>query len=149
MSHNHPAQMDPRKRALQMMSGSSIAAALSRDAKAPKAGGASGGVNHAAVNRQNLKAAQLKNQLRRAEETLAASEEPFKMQRFKQVDSVVRQRTEAAAVPRDQTHQFTKKGEGKGVVAKLGGLTIKSGSLTSPHSLAHTAQCWRSGEVGC
>lgn len=112
--------VDPRRRALQQNAGSQIMDILNPIRPVPKGAKVP---NHALVNRQNLKATQVRNQLKRAEDSARAAEEPFKMQRFKNVDSVVRQRTEDAAA--GSTHTFTRKGEGKGIVAKLGAINIK------------------------
>lgn len=120
MSHKVPT-IDPRKRALQQNAGSQIDSILNPLKPQPTKGKPT---NHALINRQNLKATQIRNAIRREEDVAKASEEPFKMQRFKGVDSVVKQKVLEATS--DNPHSFTRKGEGKGLTAKMTGLTIKS-----------------------
>ena len=113
--------VDPRARALQMNSGKQISTLLNPLQQQSKN---SKSTNHALINRQNLKAAQVRNHLRREEETARAQEEPFKMSRFKMVTSIVRQKTIEASIPtQGEIHPYTKKGEGKGVLAKLNTLS--------------------------
>lgn len=130
MSHLPP---DPRKRALQQNAGSQIHSILN---PLKPAGPVKKSTNHALVNRQNLKATQIRNAIKREEDVAKASEEPFKMQRFKSVDSKVKKIVAEGNHPtNEQTHQFTRKGEGKGITAKLGAISIKSDKEDKPNKL--------------
>lgn len=74
-----------------MNAGSQIDSILHPVRAAPRTGPKA--VNHSANNRNQLKATQVRNQLKREEEEAKAAEAPFKMARFRGVESVLRQKS--------------------------------------------------------
>jgi len=137
--------VDPRVRAREMNAGSQISALLNPVKPAPKGGAKA--PNHALNNRQALKAAQVRNQLKRDEEEAKAAEAPFKMARFRSVESVLKQKsmdgTLGLGAPRMDTGpesvrrpqrsgatSGTASAAGRRSAAGAGGLTAKMGGLS-------------------
>lgn len=120
------APPDPRKRALQMNAGSQISNILHPIASVPK------GVvrtNHSQNNRQALKATQVRNALKREEEEAKAAEEPFKMARFRGVESVLRQKSAEGTLGQGIARSNGDEPVSRRTVSS-GGLTAKMGNLS-------------------
>lgn len=127
MSRAPERQPDPRKRALQMNAGSQISNILHPIVAIPK------GVvrtNHSQNNRQALKATQVRNALKREEEEAKAAEEPFKMARFRGVESVLRQKNADGTLG----HGIARSNGDDAIASRRtissGGLTSKMGSMS-------------------
>ena len=86
-------------------------------------------MNHSANNRQQLKATQVRNQLKREEEEAKAAEAPFKMARFRGVESVLRQKSAEGTLGQG----ISRGGDGSasdsrrtgGVTSKMAGLSVR------------------------
>jgi len=148
---NRTLNKDPRGRARAQSSGSAVQTLLQPLVKPERRGTQ---LNHAQINRQQLKAVQVRNQLKREEAEMKALEEPFKMNRFKHVQSVVKQQQqkggsgggsgEGAPVRGVSATKRTSQGgmqqqtqgrrtHGRGMTGQMAGLNLNGGTSAAAH----------------